>query len=181
MTKKTICDFCKKEIKLGNRKGMGEDYYSIKSRWQQTKGHICGKCFKRYIKNAKIYPGLAYVISTKSKPGLIEQRDGLGKLIFGDRKNPNNPFLKEVEKIMKAAEIDATFSDDIEKDVWKKFIFIVACLNTEIRNPKLETNSKFKLSNVQHMAIGGDNKLRFISSSCSQWQLKFCRGSWGNL
>lgn len=81
---------------------------------------------KKYIENAKVYPGVAYVISTKTKPGLIEQTGGLRKLIFGDRNNPDNPELKKIEKIMKEVEIDATASDDITRDLWKKFMFISA-------------------------------------------------------
>lgn len=81
---------------------------------------------KTFINNAQVHPGVAYIISTKTKPGLIEQTGGLRKLFFGDRNNLNNSKLKEVEKIMRDADIDATSSDDITRDLWKKFIFIVA-------------------------------------------------------
>jgi 2-dehydropantoate 2-reductase len=81
---------------------------------------------KKHIKNTQVYPGVAYVISTKTQPGLIEQTGGLRKLIFGDRNNPNNPKLKEIEKLMRKTEIDATASDDIARDLWRKFMFITA-------------------------------------------------------
>lgn len=80
---------------------------------------------KKYIKTAKVYPGVAYLISAKTKPGVIEQTGGLNKLFFGDRQNSQNLKLKEVEKIMRKAEIDATVSDDITRDLWKKFLFIL--------------------------------------------------------
>ena len=81
---------------------------------------------KKHIKNAQVHPGVAYVISTRTKPGVIEQTGGLRKLIFGDRNNPNNPKLRKIEKLMKDTGIDATASDDITRDLWKKFMFIVA-------------------------------------------------------
>lgn len=81
---------------------------------------------KKYVKNAQVYPGVAYVISTRTKPGVIEQTGGLRKLIFGDRNNLGNPKLRELEKLMKNAGIDAIASDDITRDLWKKFMFIVA-------------------------------------------------------
>jgi len=81
---------------------------------------------KKQIKNAQVYPGVAYVISTRTKPGVIEQTGGLRKLIFGDRDKPDNSKLKEIEKLMKNAGIDATASDDITRDLWKKFMFIAA-------------------------------------------------------
>lgn len=79
---------------------------------------------KKIIKVAQVYPGVAYVITAKTKPGTIEQTGGLRKLVFGDRDNTNNLKLKEIEKIMINAGVDATLSDDITRDVWKKFLFI---------------------------------------------------------
>lgn len=81
---------------------------------------------KKYVKNALVYPGAAYVISTKTGSGLIEQTGGLRKIVFGDRESLGNPKLREIEKLMKDAGIDATVSDDIARDLWKKFVFITA-------------------------------------------------------
>lgn len=79
---------------------------------------------KNFIKNAQVYPGVAYVITAKTKPGIIEQTGGLRKLVFGDRNNPNNPRLQKIEKMMVNGGIDAKNSDDITRDIWKKFMFI---------------------------------------------------------
>jgi len=81
---------------------------------------------KKQAKNAKVYPGVAYVVSTKTKPGLIEQTGGPRKFIFGDRNHSQNQKLKGIEKLMREAGVDITVSDDITRDLWKKFIFIVA-------------------------------------------------------
>lgn len=82
--------------------------------------------FKKIANEAQVYPGVAYVIASKTKPGVIEQTGGLRNLIFGDRNNPDNDKLKEIEKVFREAGIDAVLSDDITRDVWKKFIFICA-------------------------------------------------------
>lgn len=81
---------------------------------------------KKQVKNAKVYPGVAYVVSTKTKPGLIEQTGGPRKFIFGDRNHSQNQKVKGTEKLMREAGVDITVSDDITRDLWKKFIFIVA-------------------------------------------------------
>ena len=81
---------------------------------------------KNHIPDGKVYPGVAYLASTKTRPGLIEQTGGPRKFIFGDRLDPKNPRLIEVEKDMTEAEIDASVSDDIARDLWQKFMFIVA-------------------------------------------------------
>lgn len=80
---------------------------------------------KKITGSKNVYPGVAYVISARTKPGVIEQTGGLRKLIFGDRNN-NNSSLKEVEKVMRTAGIDVSLSDDITRDLWKKYMFIVA-------------------------------------------------------
>ena len=81
---------------------------------------------KKYLPKAQVYPGVAYVISTKTKVGLIEQTGGLRKMFFGDRNNPSNSKLKEIEKLIRDSNIDATASDDITRDLWKKYMFISA-------------------------------------------------------
>lgn len=81
---------------------------------------------KKITGSNNVYPGVAYVISARTKPGVIEQTGGLRKLIFGDRNNSENSSLREIEKVMRAAGIDASLSDDITRDLWKKYMFIVA-------------------------------------------------------
>ena len=81
---------------------------------------------KKHILNGVVYPGVAYVAVEKTKAGFIEQTGGPRKFIFGDRKDPENRRLKEVEKLMRRAGVDAMVSADITGDLWKKFMFIVA-------------------------------------------------------
>jgi 2-dehydropantoate 2-reductase len=81
---------------------------------------------KKHIKDAKVFPGLAFVSATRIAPGLILQTGELRRLIFGDRKLPNSEQLQTIEKIMRSAEIDAHVSDDITRDLWKKFILVNA-------------------------------------------------------
>lgn len=81
---------------------------------------------KKHIKNARIFPGLALVVSARTAPGLIEQTGGPRKLVFGDKESPQNEQLKIIEKLMREAEIDARVSDDIVRHLWQKFIFITA-------------------------------------------------------
>ena len=81
---------------------------------------------KNRIPGGNVYPGVAYLASAKTRPGLIEQTGGLRKFIFGDRHDPDNPRLKEVEKYMREAGADALASTDIVREIWKKFVFIIA-------------------------------------------------------
>jgi len=80
---------------------------------------------RKFIPVGKVYPGIAYIISTKISPGIISQTGGPRKLIFGDRSNPNNQELKKIADLMTQSGVDAILSDNITRDLWKKFLFIV--------------------------------------------------------
>ncbi len=80
---------------------------------------------KNHMRGGEVYPGVAYVASTKTEPGMIEQTGGPRKFIFGDRTNPHNPHLKRVEAWMRDAGVDAVASTDITADLWKKYLFIL--------------------------------------------------------
>lgn len=103
---------------------------------------------KKFVEGAQVYPGLSYIITAKTSSGTIEQTGGPKKLIFGDRENSNDPRLKEIEKLMGDAGVNAVYSDDIERDMWKKFIYICSFagitalhrINNEeiLSNPEIE-------------------------------------------
>ena len=79
---------------------------------------------KKIIPQSKVYPGLTYIVSTKKEPGVFEQTAGPCTIIFGERKVSNNSELKKIEEIFKAAGLKATCAEDIEKEYWKKFIWL---------------------------------------------------------
>ena len=80
----------------------------------------------KYIKNNHIHPGIAYIISAKGEDGVINQTGGLKRLIFGSRKGQNNKYLKNIYEIFKSSKIDTILSENVETELWKKFIFINA-------------------------------------------------------
>ena len=79
---------------------------------------------KEIIPEGLVYPGIAYIISKIASPGVIEQTAGPRTIIFGDRENPENLRLKEIEKMMMRCSINATASGDIEMELWTKFLWI---------------------------------------------------------
>lgn len=83
------------------------------------------------------YPGLAYIVSAKKSPGLIEQSAGPKKFMFGDRLTPENQKLESLAGIMRDAGIDCTAVPDIEKQLWTKFIWILgfAGVTAALRSP----------------------------------------------
>jgi len=83
---------------------------------------------------AQIFPGVVYIVSTKTAPGVISQTGGPKTFFFGNRKRNKNgkdkekeiEKLKEIEEMMRKAGVNGTYSKNIERELWQKFIFITA-------------------------------------------------------
>lgn len=86
---------------------------------------------------AKVYPGIAYVIASRAEPGIISQTGGLRKIIIGDRKTPDNPHLSSIVNLLSGAGVNIAQSPDVVQDLWKKFIYLIpfAGLTGAYRSP----------------------------------------------
>jgi len=75
------------------------------------------------LHKGKILNGCVYLSAHILRPGVIQQIGGSGKLFFGGESDlPVDG--KGIENILRAADIDAEYSKDIESIVWEKYIFI---------------------------------------------------------
>lgn len=71
-------------------------------------------------------PAVTYVVTVIDRPGVIKQDSKFQSIICGAHDNrPDAPLAAFVEAA-KAAKIDITLSDNIERDRWHKFIFLSA-------------------------------------------------------
>ena len=80
---------------------------------------------QKHLKNAIVIPGCAYIITEKAAAGYILQTGGPRKVVFGSRDHTHQNRLAEIEKVMQNAGIDAKNSQEIEKDIWTKFLVII--------------------------------------------------------
>ena len=81
---------------------------------------------KSIAPNLDVHPGLVYVSAQKTAPGIITQSGPQKTLIFGRRDGIRSNKFIEIENFLKNSDIDATYSTDIQKDLWQKFIFVVS-------------------------------------------------------
>ncbi len=76
-----------------------------------------------------IYPenlvldGCVYIVSRLKKTGVIENSGNIQQLHFGQDQAPNDELLM-IEKLLKAAGIDAKLSERSTAVIWEKFIFL---------------------------------------------------------
>jgi 2-dehydropantoate 2-reductase len=78
------------------------------------------------LPGARVFPGLAHIVSARVAPGLVRQSGGPRTLVYGDPTRHDQQVLRDMEAELRAAGVLATASEDIRRDQWAKFAFIVA-------------------------------------------------------
>ena len=71
-----------------------------------------------------IMGGVAHISSTVNPDGTIEHFSEFKKLTFGNRNLSKNYVLKEFAEVCAKTKFDVVLSDDINLDLWKKWVFI---------------------------------------------------------
>lgn len=69
--------------------------------------------------------GVAYISATIAAPGVIKHLNKLHKLTFGEIDGRQSPRLDKLQALCTAAGFDAEVSNDINKALWEKFVFLV--------------------------------------------------------
>ena len=69
-------------------------------------------------------PAVTYVVTVIDRPGVIRQDSTFQSIICGAHDNRDDAALKAFVEAAKAAKIDITLSDEIQRDRWHKFIFL---------------------------------------------------------
>lgn len=90
-------------------------------------GVDCDRIVAAELPDCHVVPGLAYIVSRKVMPGVYLQSAGPCTFIFGlrDRKATDTRFQKLIAS-MQFAGIDASVAVDIERELWLKYIWILA-------------------------------------------------------
>jgi 2-dehydropantoate 2-reductase len=71
-------------------------------------------------------PAVTYVVTVIDRPGVIKQDSKFQSIICGTPDRRADAPLEAFVAAAKAAKIDITLSDDIQRDRWHKFIFLSA-------------------------------------------------------
>ena len=80
---------------------------------------------KTYYPETKVLKGCIYIISHIAKPGTIIKKGKIFKLCWGD---PNAPLeeYKEIAALFDQAKLRHQYTQNIEYEIWKKYLFIAA-------------------------------------------------------
>ena len=86
----------------------------------QTHLQKLDSCFNK--KN--VYGGVAYISSNVDENGVIEHVGKNNKITFGSRSGENSGLIKDFYNRCLKTKFDTSLSDNIDQDVWEKWIFI---------------------------------------------------------
>jgi 2-dehydropantoate 2-reductase len=70
--------------------------------------------------------GVAYIFAAIAEPGRIEQTGAMARLVVGELDGQRRARTTAFVDACRAAGIDITLTDDIQKELWSKFIYICA-------------------------------------------------------
>lgn len=74
---------------------------------------------------ASIVGGLVQASLVRSAPGVVERRSMFNRIALGELDRVARDRTKQLVDALKGAGVEARVSDDIQLDLWKKFMFIV--------------------------------------------------------
>ncbi len=74
----------------------------------------------------RVMGGAVYIFSSLKGPGRVLQVDGPRRIVFGELEGGGNERGGRILSALRSAEIDAVLSEDIQAELWTKFIFICA-------------------------------------------------------
>ena len=86
-----------------------------------------GAVMQEKLPDKTVLDGCIYVFAKRGGPGVIEQPQSILRVFYGFRPGQDSrlaPKAAELEKIMRAADIHAHFTDDIQRDALTKFSFV---------------------------------------------------------
>ena len=69
--------------------------------------------------------GLAQIGAVIAAPGVIRHTGTMARVVFGELNGQSTPRSKSLLTAFRNAEVDADISENIEKAIWEKFVFLV--------------------------------------------------------
>jgi 2-dehydropantoate 2-reductase len=79
---------------------------------------------------AQILGGVGYVATTIDRPGVIRQTGPMQRLVFGEFDGRRSPRVEAFLAACLAGGIKAEVSDEIEREIWEKYVFLVGLSGT---------------------------------------------------
>jgi 2-dehydropantoate 2-reductase len=80
---------------------------------------------RKHVPAQSIIGGVCYIAASISEPGIIGHTGAIQKIVLGEYGGQDSRRCADFLSACKQAGIDAELSDDIERAIWEKFVFLV--------------------------------------------------------
>lgn len=82
------------------------------------------------VGDERLIGGVAFIASSVAEPGVIEHIGTMQRLVIGERRGGGSPRVEALRDALVASGVVAEISDDIERTIWEKFVFLVGLSST---------------------------------------------------
>jgi 2-dehydropantoate 2-reductase len=79
---------------------------------------------------SRLMGGVGYVATTIDRPGVIRQTGPMQRLLFGEFDGSHSPRARALLAACLAGGINAEISDNILREIWQKYVFLVGLSGT---------------------------------------------------
>jgi 2-dehydropantoate 2-reductase len=125
--------------------------------------------------------GVGYVSAAIEEPGVIRHFGPIQNLVFGELDGSHSQRSMALHAACQAARIETRISDDIEREIWEKFVFLVGLSATTatIRQPIGPIRSNRKTRSFLHdvmqetVSVGRARGIR-LAEDFAETRLSFC-------
>jgi 2-dehydropantoate 2-reductase len=93
-------------------------------------GVVKDDILRRALGAGHVIGGVSYIAATIAEPGLIRHSGTLQKLVFGEYDGSLSPRVRQFRDACVDSDIDTVVSDQIERAIWEKFVFLVGLSGT---------------------------------------------------
>ncbi len=99
--------------------------------------------------------GLCYIAAVIERPGVIRHNGTMARIVVGEYGGRRSPRVEAFAAACRDAGIDVAISDDIERAIWEKFVFIVGLSGATctIRQPIGPIRSDHRARDFLHVLL----------------------------
>jgi 2-dehydropantoate 2-reductase len=138
---------------------------------------------RRVFGKAAVMGGVGYIASAIGEPGVIKHIGTMQKLVFGEYDGKRSDRAAQLLAACQKAGITATLSENIARDIWEKFVFLVGLsgTTTSMRFPigpirENPHSREFLFKIMEEAAAVGRAHGIALPQNYAQERLKFCDG-----
>lgn len=122
-------------------------------------GVECDDILAQLVGKDRLISGVAFIASSIGEPGVIKHIGTMQRVVIGERAGGSSARVNSLHAALKAAGVTAETSDDIERTIWEKFVFLVGLsatttlMRTTIGPIRQDSDRREMLSNIMRETV----------------------------